>query len=64
VIDPRIHPSEELYAILGLFDGEISLHEKQTEKGIGKYLKINKMSDQEYLESELPVKRENSQKRK
>ena len=64
VIDPRIHPSEELYAILGLFDGEISLHEKQTEKGVGKYLKINKMSDQEYLESELPVKRENSRKRK
>jgi KaiC/GvpD/RAD55 family RecA-like ATPase len=58
VIDPRIHPSEELYAILGLFDGEISLHEKQTEKGHGKYLKINKMSNQEYLESELPLKRE------
>jgi len=58
VIDPRIHPSEEIYAILGLFDGEISLHEKQTEKGHGKYLKINKMSNQEYLESELPLKRE------
>lgn len=58
VIDPRIHPSEELYAILGLFDGEISLVEKQTEKGSRKYLKINKMSNQEYLESELPLKRD------
>jgi KaiC/GvpD/RAD55 family RecA-like ATPase len=64
VIDPRIHPSEELYAILGLFDGEISLHEKQTDKGTGKYLKINRMNKQEYLESELPLKREDSQKRK
>jgi KaiC/GvpD/RAD55 family RecA-like ATPase len=64
VIDPRIHPPEELYAILGLFDGEISLHEKRTEKGAGKYLKIDKMSNQEYLESELPLKREDSRKRK
>jgi KaiC/GvpD/RAD55 family RecA-like ATPase len=57
VIDPRIHPSEELYAILGLFDGEISLHEKQADKKHGKYLKINRMSDQKYLEDELPFKR-------
>ncbi len=57
VIDPRIHPSQELYAILGLFDGEISLYEKQTEKGPGKYLKINKMSNQDYLGSELPLKK-------
>jgi KaiC/GvpD/RAD55 family RecA-like ATPase len=63
VIDPRMHPSEDLYAILGLFDGEISLHEKQTEKGPRKYLKINKMGNQEYLESELPLKREDPQKR-
>jgi KaiC/GvpD/RAD55 family RecA-like ATPase len=58
VIDPRIHPSEELYAILGLFDGEISLIEKHTEEGARKYLKIDKMSNQEYLEGELPLNRD------
>jgi TolB-like protein/KaiC/GvpD/RAD55 family RecA-like ATPase len=56
VIDPRIHSSEELYATLGLFDGEISIFEKEGEKGRGKYLKINKMSNQRYLEDELPLK--------
>jgi TolB-like protein/Tfp pilus assembly protein PilF len=58
VMDSRIHPSEELYAILGLFDGEISIFQKEGEKGGGKYLKINKMSNQRYLEDELPLKRE------
>jgi hypothetical protein len=60
VVDPRIHSSEELYAILGLFDGEISIFEKEDEKGKGKYLKINKMSNQKYLEDELPLKKEQS----
>jgi KaiC/GvpD/RAD55 family RecA-like ATPase len=58
VMDSRIHPSEELYATVGLFDGEISIYEKETEKGPGKYLKIKKMSNQKYLEDELPLKRE------
>jgi KaiC/GvpD/RAD55 family RecA-like ATPase len=64
VIDPRIHPSEELYAILGLFDGEMNVYEKETEEGSGKYLKIKKMSNQEYLEKELLLKKEELQKRK
>jgi TolB-like protein/KaiC/GvpD/RAD55 family RecA-like ATPase len=58
VVDPRIHSSEELYAILGLFDGEISIFEKEGERGGGKFLKINKMSNQRYLEDEVPLKRE------
>jgi tetratricopeptide (TPR) repeat protein/KaiC/GvpD/RAD55 family RecA-like ATPase len=58
VIDPRMHPSEELYAILGLFDGEISINESEVGKGAGKILKIKKMSNQKYLEDELPLKKE------
>jgi tetratricopeptide (TPR) repeat protein len=53
VIDPRMHPSEELYAILGLFEGEVSIHEKEAEKGPARYLKIKKMSNQKYLDGEL-----------
>jgi tetratricopeptide (TPR) repeat protein/KaiC/GvpD/RAD55 family RecA-like ATPase len=58
VMDSRIHPSEELYAIVGLFDGEISIYEKETDKGPGKYLKIQKMGNQKYLEDEVPLKKE------
>jgi TolB-like protein/KaiC/GvpD/RAD55 family RecA-like ATPase len=57
-IDPQMHPSEELYAILGLFDGEISLFEKETGRGFEKFLKIKKMSSHEYQEEELSLKRE------
>lgn len=53
VIDPQIHSSEELHAILGLFDGEIDIGDKKTGKGSEKLLKINKMINQEYSEEEL-----------
>jgi len=53
VIDPQMHPSEELHAILGLFEGEINIYEKETEKGLRKYMKIKKMINQKYLDNEL-----------
>ena len=58
VIDPQVHPSEELHAIVGLFDGEINIYEKETEKGSGRCLKIKRMSDQKYLGDELLLKKE------
>jgi KaiC/GvpD/RAD55 family RecA-like ATPase len=64
VVDPQVHPSEELHAILGLFEGEISVYEKETERGLGKYVKVKKMINQKYLEDELPLKREDLQKPK
>jgi KaiC/GvpD/RAD55 family RecA-like ATPase len=63
VIDPKMHPSEELHAILGLFDGEISIYEKATPKGLKRFLKIKKMSNQKYLEDELLLTKEAPQKR-
>jgi hypothetical protein len=57
-MNPQIHPSQELQAILDLFDGEISIYEKETEKGLGRYLRIRKMSNQKYLENELPLKKD------
>jgi KaiC/GvpD/RAD55 family RecA-like ATPase len=56
VVDPQMHPPEELHAILGLFDGEINIYEKGTEK----LLRIKRMSNQEYLEDELLLTRERS----
>jgi tetratricopeptide (TPR) repeat protein/KaiC/GvpD/RAD55 family RecA-like ATPase len=58
IMNPQMHPSQEFQAILDLFDGEINIYEKETEKGRGKYLKIQKMSNQKYLEDELPLKKE------
>jgi len=58
IVDPEMHPSEDLHAILGLFEGEISIYKKETEKGSGKYLKIQKMTTQKYLEDEVPLKKE------
>jgi KaiC/GvpD/RAD55 family RecA-like ATPase len=62
VVDPQMHPPEELHAILGLFDGEINICEKETEKGFGGFLKIKRMSDQKYLETELLLKKDEPQK--
>jgi tetratricopeptide (TPR) repeat protein/KaiC/GvpD/RAD55 family RecA-like ATPase len=64
VMDPEMHPPQEVRAILDLFEGEINIYEKETEKGLEKYLKIKKMSNHEYLESELPLKKEDLKKRK
>jgi tetratricopeptide (TPR) repeat protein len=58
VIDPEMHPPQEVRAILDLFEGEINIYEKETEKGAGRYLKIKKMSNQKYLQNELPLKKE------
>ncbi len=58
VVDPQMHPPEELHAILGLFDGEINLYEKGAEQ----FLKIKRMSNQEYLEDELLLTKERMKK--
>jgi len=58
VVDSQMHPPEDLHAILGLFDGEIGIYEKGTEK----FLRVKRMTDQEYMEGESPLKKEGSQK--
>jgi KaiC/GvpD/RAD55 family RecA-like ATPase len=58
VMNPHMHSSEEVHAILGLFEGEISIHEKEATKGLEKFLKVKKMYNQKYLESELPLIKE------
>lgn len=58
VMNPQMHPPEETHAILGLFEGEISVYEKESEKNSEKSLKIRKMYNQKYLESDLPLRKE------
>ncbi|MFZ1039441.1 MAG: tetratricopeptide repeat protein [Candidatus Bathyarchaeia archaeon] len=63
IMDPEMHPPQEVRAVLDLFEGEINIHEKETAKGLGKFLKIKKLSNQKYLEDELLLTKEDPQKR-
>ena len=56
IIDPHMHPPQEVHAILDLFEGEINIHEKETEKGSQKFLKIKRMQNQKYSKNEMPLK--------
>ncbi len=58
VMNPHMHSPQEVHSILGLFEGEINIYEKESEKGLGKFLKIRKMYNQRYLESKLPLRKE------
>jgi hypothetical protein len=62
VMDPEMHPLQEARAVLDLFDGEINIHEKETDKGLKEFLKIKKMSNQKYLENKLLLRKEQLQR--
>ena len=58
VVDPQMHPAEELQAVLGLFEGEIRVTEKETPQGTKQTLKIRKLYNQKYQENEIALTRE------
>jgi tetratricopeptide (TPR) repeat protein/KaiC/GvpD/RAD55 family RecA-like ATPase len=58
VIDPQMHTSEESRAIISLFDGEITISERETARGLEKILKVRKLVNQKYLEDELNLTKE------
>jgi KaiC/GvpD/RAD55 family RecA-like ATPase len=58
VMNPYMHPSQEVQAIQDIFDGEISIYEKETQRGPNKLLRIKKMLNQRYLDNELIIKKE------
>lgn len=58
VIDSEIHPKQEIRAIVGIFEGEVSIYQKETEKGSEKFLRIKKMHNQKYLKSDLLLETE------
>ena len=58
VVNPQMHSQEEVQAILGSFDGEIRVTEKETAKGTEQVLKIKKLYNQRYLENELTLTKE------
>jgi KaiC/GvpD/RAD55 family RecA-like ATPase len=58
IVNPNMHPPEDVHAILGLFQGEIRIYEKETEKGIEKVLRIRKLINQRHSEKELILTKE------
>ncbi len=58
VVNPQMHPPEEVQAILGLFEGEIRISEKETTEGLKEVLRIRKLYNQRYLENEIVLTRE------
>lgn len=53
VINPKMHSSEDVQAILGLFDGEINIRERETVKELRRFIKIKRMANQKYLKNEI-----------
>ncbi|UCH31658.1 MAG: hypothetical protein JSV05_09255 [Candidatus Bathyarchaeota archaeon] len=58
VMNPHMHSSQEVQAIVDLFQGEIHVYKKKTEKGLRRFLRIEKLYNQEYSQSELQLKKE------
>jgi KaiC/GvpD/RAD55 family RecA-like ATPase len=58
VINQEMHPAEEVQAIVGLFEGEIRVTEKETEKGWTKVIRVRKLYNQRYLDCETVFSRE------
>jgi hypothetical protein len=58
VVNPQMHPPEEVQAIIGLFEGEISISEKETDRGLEKTLRVRRLYNQRYLENEIVITRE------
>jgi len=54
-MNPHMHSPQEVHAILGLFEGEIGIYEKETMRGSETFMKIRKMYNQNYMEDKIPL---------
>ncbi len=63
VMDPGMHPSQDVRAILDIFEGEVNIYERETVKGLEKFLKIKKLYNQKYSKSELLLQEEKTKEK-
>ena len=54
-IDPQMHPSTDVHALLSIFDGEINIREIETIKELKRFLKIKRMRNRKYLKNEVEL---------
>jgi hypothetical protein len=62
-MNPLMHPTQDVQAIIGLFDGEITIYDRKAKGGSKKLLKVKRMYNQKYSENELPLKKEKIEKK-
>jgi TolB-like protein/Tfp pilus assembly protein PilF len=55
VLNPYMHSAEDVQAIVDLFDGNVEIFEKESERGTRKYLRIKWMHGIETTEKEFPL---------
>ncbi|MGD8507106.1 MAG: hypothetical protein PVF15_10655 [Candidatus Bathyarchaeota archaeon] len=58
----KANSQQEVRAILSLFDGEINLYEKETERGLEKAPQNQENDETKYLDSELLLSKEKLQR--
>jgi len=58
VVNPLMHAPQDVQAILGIFEGEITLYDEKSKGNLQKFLKIKRMYNQEYLDNALPLRKE------
>jgi KaiC/GvpD/RAD55 family RecA-like ATPase len=58
IMDPEMHSPQEARAIQDLFEGEISICERDSADGLRRYLRIRKMYGLRYSEKELLLRKE------
>jgi KaiC/GvpD/RAD55 family RecA-like ATPase len=58
VVDPSMHPAEDLQAVLSVFDGEIRVTEKETPDGSRQVMKVRKLVSQKYSDKEVILDKE------
>jgi predicted transcriptional regulator/KaiC/GvpD/RAD55 family RecA-like ATPase len=56
VMNPYMHASDQVQAIVGLFEGEIGIYERESSEGLEKFLRIRRMYNQRYLQREMPFR--------
>jgi predicted transcriptional regulator len=59
LLNPQMHPSEEVQAVLDPFEGEMDIYTRQTKDGAQRFLRIRRMFNQRYLENEMQLEKEN-----
>ncbi|MBS7629397.1 hypothetical protein KEJ23_05445, partial [Candidatus Bathyarchaeota archaeon] len=54
-INSKMHPKEELEALLDIFDGQIDIWEEEIESGFQKRMRIKRMYHVNYIDETLSI---------
>jgi hypothetical protein len=57
-VNSKMHSKEDLQAVLSLFDGQLEIRDRQTEKGTDKWLHVVRLQNQKYLSQEIPLEKQ------